>query len=117
MLGERLKNERKRKGLSLTKLASMSGISKSYLSYIERGLQKNPSLDVLAKIAVSLDTTIEYLLDGQVGGVSTQKAALIDDEWVALLTRAINEGMSKKDFSQIRDYILFNNWNNKGLGR
>ena len=44
MIGERIKQLRLEKGYSITELAEVSGVSKSYLSYIERNLQTNPSL-------------------------------------------------------------------------
>lgn len=56
MVGDKIKNFRLKKGYSLNQLAAETGISKSYLSYIERGIQKNPSIKILAKIAKSLDT-------------------------------------------------------------
>ncbi|WP_053070266.1 helix-turn-helix domain-containing protein [Alkalihalobacillus pseudalcaliphilus] len=50
---------RKNKGLTLEDLSVAAGVSKSYISYIERGVQKNPSIAVLIKIANVLD--IEYV--------------------------------------------------------
>ncbi|MDQ0858415.1 transcriptional regulator with XRE-family HTH domain [Bacillus sp. V2I10] len=41
MIGERIKYLRQQKGYSLAELA---GVFKSYLSYIERDIQKNPSM-------------------------------------------------------------------------
>ncbi|WP_081599648.1 helix-turn-helix domain-containing protein [Halalkalibacterium ligniniphilum] len=35
--------------MTLNQLAILSGVSKSYISYIERGLQKNLSIVVLKK--------------------------------------------------------------------
>ncbi|TWI58121.1 helix-turn-helix domain-containing protein [Halalkalibacter nanhaiisediminis] len=50
---------RQKRGMTLNQLAVISGVSKSYISYIERGLQKNPSIIVLKKISEALD--IEFL--------------------------------------------------------
>lgn len=62
MQGNRIKKLRKEKGYSLNKFSELTGISKSYISFLERGIQKNPSLDVLEKIASVLDVEIDYLV-------------------------------------------------------
>ncbi|WP_226035386.1 helix-turn-helix domain-containing protein [Aquibacillus saliphilus] len=111
MIGERMKAQRKIKGYSITKLASLTGVSKSYLSYIERGIQQNPSLQILAKIAIRLDTSIDYLL-GEEPYSSKKSPFKIDKEWESLLKQAINEGMSKEDFLQVRKYITYKNKKN-----
>ncbi|MRH44597.1 helix-turn-helix domain-containing protein [Aquibacillus halophilus] len=109
MIGERMKIQRKIKGYSITKLASLAGVSKSYLSYIERGIQKNPSLQILSKVAVRLDTSIEYLM-GEQSDPSVNFKRKIDKEWEDILKQSIDEGMSKEDFLQVRDYIMYKNW-------
>jgi transcriptional regulator with XRE-family HTH domain len=65
MDGNDLKNLRIEKGLSLTKLSRETGISKSYLSLLERNIQKNPSLEILKKIGNSLGVEMEDLIKGQ----------------------------------------------------
>ena len=62
MLGERIRQQRIEKGISLTQFAKQSGISKSYLSNLERGLQQNPSIEVLKKISEYLNVDIEILI-------------------------------------------------------
>lgn len=53
-IGQWIKEEREKAGLSIRKLSEKSGISLSYLSQIERDL-KNPSIDILIKIGKTLD--------------------------------------------------------------
>lgn len=105
MIGERIRKLRTMKGYSLSELAEQAGVSKSYLSYIERDIQKNPSLQFITKIAETLDTDINVLLSENI--VEAVKA---DQEWITLLENAINEGMSKEDFRYFRDYIRFKKW-------
>jgi XRE family transcriptional regulator, master regulator for biofilm formation len=62
MVGIKLKRLRKDKGYSLSKLSEITGISKSYLSLLERGIQKNPSIDITEKIAKALGVNINYLI-------------------------------------------------------
>ena len=102
MLGGRIKHLRIKKGYSINELAEKAAVSKSYLSYIERDIQKNPSLQVISKLAKTLDTTVEELL--QDGHIIDEK---VDEEWVELIQEAILQGMSKEDFSYYLDFIKF----------
>ncbi|GHH97583.1 helix-turn-helix domain-containing protein [Neobacillus kokaensis] len=63
MDGNKLKQLRGDKGLSLTKLSELTGISKSYLSLMERDIQTNPSLDILEKIARILEVEVDYFVN------------------------------------------------------
>ena len=109
MVGERLRELRQEKGYSISELAELAGVSKSYLSYIERDVQKNPSLQFLRKIASSLEIDVEGLLGTSSSDVQAKDFAF-DDEWSNLLNKAINEGMSKSDFKEFRDYLKFKKW-------
>jgi len=107
MIGSRIKDLRKQRKLSITELAKRAGVSKSYLSYIERDVQKNPSLQFLSKIATTLDTSIEYLL-----GEDQDNQDELDGEWTKLLQQAIDDGLSKEDFREFQQFIQFRNWQN-----
>ncbi|WP_404445315.1 helix-turn-helix domain-containing protein [Sutcliffiella horikoshii] len=111
MIGERIRKLRKSKGYSLSELAEKAGVSKSYLSYLERDLQTNPSLQFLQKISISLGTNIEYLLDGRSTDKKLEHSRLVvDDEWKKLIQKAIREGMTKEDFVNYRNYLQFQKW-------
>lgn len=116
MIGERIKNLREKKGYSITKLADLAGVSKSYLSYIERNMQNNPSLQVMAKIAAPLDSNIEYLL-GEESLPKLHENEFLDDEWRAIIQSAVEEGMSKGDFQTLKDLIRSNQWKKKMTGK
>src|SRR5262245_16396557 len=60
-LGERLRGERLRQGLSLDELSAACGVSRSMLSAVERGA-KAPTILVLHRIATGLGTNITRLL-------------------------------------------------------
>jgi transcriptional regulator with XRE-family HTH domain len=53
LLGRRIRSLRTAKGWTQEKLGAESGISYKFLGEIERG-QKNPSFDILVKIAAAL---------------------------------------------------------------
>ena len=110
MIGERIKQLRLEKGYSITELAEVSGVSKSYLSYIERNLQTNPSLQFLTKLLAPLDTTIENLINNNPIKDHSKIEGHLDEEWKVILQKAISEGMNKEDFKNIRDFIEFNKW-------
>ncbi|WP_449622379.1 helix-turn-helix domain-containing protein [Robertmurraya sp. Marseille-Q9965] len=100
MVGERIKQLRTKKGYSISELAKIAGVSKSYLSYIERNVQRNPSLQFLTKIAETLETSMEYLLEEE----------LLDEEWISLIKKAKDEGVTKEDFQQYLDFVRFKKW-------
>lgn len=60
-LGRRLREERRRRGLSLDELAGVAAVSRSMLSDVERG-GKVPTVLVLDRIATGLGTSIGRLL-------------------------------------------------------
>ena len=62
-LSQKIRQLREEKEWSLNKLAEMAGISKAYLSQLENNLSKQPSGEILFKIASALGTTIADLLD------------------------------------------------------
>ena len=62
-IGERIRLERTRFGLSLGRLAAIAGLSKAYLVRLENDPRANPSLETLQRIADALDTTVADLLD------------------------------------------------------
>ncbi|WP_445489879.1 helix-turn-helix domain-containing protein [Niallia sp. 03133] len=103
MVGTRIKSLRLKRGYSINELSERAGVSKSYLSYIERGIQKNPSLQILSKLAKTLDTNLEELLETEDANVSE----IVDEEWIKLLEDAIREGVTKEEFSYCLDFLKF----------
>jgi transcriptional regulator with XRE-family HTH domain len=61
-LGARIRGERRARGISLERLAELSGVSRSMVSEVERGA-KTPSVLVLDRLATALGTSIARLLD------------------------------------------------------
>ena len=62
-LGQKIRQLRGEKGLSLNGLAEEASISKAYLSQLENDVSKQPSAEILLKIASALGVTIADLLD------------------------------------------------------
>jgi transcriptional regulator with XRE-family HTH domain len=61
-LASRLRSEREKSGLSLSRLAEETGLSKTYLLRLETDENVNPSLDVLRRVAEALDVTVADLI-------------------------------------------------------
>jgi transcriptional regulator with XRE-family HTH domain len=60
-LAERLTRLREKQGLSLSEVARRAQISKAYLSQLERGESRQPSYDVLDRLATALGASVEDL--------------------------------------------------------
>jgi transcriptional regulator with XRE-family HTH domain len=61
--GEKIRDLRKAKGLTLDQLAAKTGSSKSYIWELENKNPPRPSAEKIAKIAEVLETTSDYLMD------------------------------------------------------
>ncbi len=63
LLGTKIRQLRKEKGLSLDQLATLAETSKSYLWELENRETANPTMDKVSKIADKLGVTAEFLLN------------------------------------------------------
>ena len=61
-LGSRIRMLREERGLSLGELEEASGVTKGYLSQLERGEASNPSLEAVKKIAAGLGVLVSEFL-------------------------------------------------------
>jgi transcriptional regulator with XRE-family HTH domain len=61
--GVLLQNARKTKGISQEKLAELSGLHRTYISDLERGI-RNPTLSTIVTVANALETSASELLQG-----------------------------------------------------
>lgn len=62
LIGENIRQLRKERGLSQEQLALRAEINASYMGQVERG-EKNPTIDVLSKIAHALQKPIEQIVN------------------------------------------------------
>ncbi|MCA1031701.1 helix-turn-helix domain-containing protein [Bacillus timonensis] len=103
MIGQRIKQYRLQKQLSLSELAERAGVAKSYLSSIERNLQSNPSVQFLEKVSSVLGVSVNTLLHDEAETTSSE----LDSEWAKLVREAMSSGISKEEFKQ---FLEFNKW-------
>lgn len=98
MLGDKVRRKRKERNLSITEFARKSGIAKSYLSSIERNIKINPSIQILERMADVLGVSVYYLLETE------SLVGNIDNDWLLLLNKAIDLGVTKEEF---KDYLHY----------
>lgn len=103
MIGKRVQQLRKEKGISLTELAERAGVAKSYISNLERDIQKNPSIHFIEKIAGVLKVPIESLIDPD----TETRDRDLDPEWYDIIKEAMSSGVDKQQF---REFLEFNKW-------
>lgn len=60
-LGKNVRQYRIDTGLSQEELGNLSGLGRSYISSLERGVERNPSLKTIERIAKSLKVKISDL--------------------------------------------------------
>lgn len=98
-IGKRIAQCRKELGLKQAEVCERAGINDKYLSCIERATSI-PSLEVVIRLALALDTTPDAFLTGSV--------RLEDDQWrdVAEMLRGMNSaklGLAKSFLSWLAD--------------
>lgn len=107
MIGKNIYDLRKSRGLSLTELSERSSISKSYLSNIERNLNKNPSIQILEKIASVLKVEVKSLINSEKPQDTIQQ---LDYEWMDFIEELKEYGIEKDKLREYRQLIDFINW-------
>ncbi|WP_335871191.1 helix-turn-helix domain-containing protein [Bacillus sp. 2205SS5-2] len=96
MIGEKIREIREERGISINELSLNANVSKSYISSIERGLQKNPSLKILKQIADALRIPIDEFIKTE----EVHEGNYLDKVWLSLLSDAVRSGLTKREFMQ-----------------
>lgn len=97
-IGQKIRQMRQERGLSLTALAARAGIAKSYLSNIERRVQSNPSMLFLEKISRVFGVEVEALVKDM------RIRPELDGEWVELVQEAVKAGVEKREFRTLIEF-------------
>ncbi|MDQ0198778.1 helix-turn-helix domain-containing protein [Neobacillus ginsengisoli] len=113
MIGKNIYEIRKKKGLTLSELAEKAGISKSYLSNIERNLNQNPSIQVMKKISLVLNVDLEILLKSE---TNVENHQVPDKEWIDLVHELKESGIEKEQLQEYKTLIEFIKWQNQNMG-
>lgn len=97
LIGERIRNIRKQKGLSQEELGGLCNLHPKYISSVERA-EKNVSLEAIDKIAVAFGMSLEELFH------NLQPSNNTEDESARQLYNLMNE-LSLGDQSFILDTV------------
>lgn len=90
-----LRTVRRQRGLTLEQLADQTGLTKSYLSKVERG-RSTPSIAVALKVARALDVDVGRLFsdDAAEDQITVDRAYPAGDRYRALATTLLGKSMS-----------------------
>jgi len=61
MYKNKIKETRKLQGITLIRLAQITGISAGYICHLEKGTRRNPSAQMMEKIAAALNKSVQEL--------------------------------------------------------
>ncbi|MFD0771234.1 helix-turn-helix domain-containing protein [Bacillus sp. CGMCC 1.60114] len=114
MIGKNIYQFRKNRGLTLSELAERAGISKSYLSNIERNINQNPSIQVMEKIALVLEADLNTLLETK---TNVEKKQKIEREWIDFVYELKKAGVDKEELGEFKILIDFIKWQNSGVNK
>ena len=119
-VGERLRREREKQGMTGVALADKSGISPSMVSQIESN-QAEPSLDTLENVAKALGVSVCYFLleqedvENLISSLNSDVLSLLGDPRVQSVLRAVRD-LEAGDLKFILNYIQFFKRNRALLG-
>lgn len=100
--GKRVKQLRKDKRITQTKLAKMTGITHGTISKLERGLIKELSSNSVDKMAKALGVTTDYLLRGNEDSMSD----LVCEKEVEYVVEQYHR-LSYPQRKQLKNFIRF----------
>ncbi|OBZ12358.1 MULTISPECIES: helix-turn-helix domain-containing protein [Bacillales] len=101
LVGENIRLLRKKRGLSQEQLAFRADINASYMGQVERG-EKNPTIDVLSKIALALQTPLEKIVN-----VISSPDAVEEPEDEGYATKIVHQinGLSLKEQEAVYKFV------------
>lgn len=114
MFGNYISHIRKTQGYTLSQFANRVGISKSYLSNIERQLKRNPSIQVMERIASALNMDLNELLQNETDQV---KAQHLEKEWIDFMNEFKKTGIDKTQIQEYKILVEFLKWYNDRILR
>lgn len=105
MIGSKIYKMRKKRDLTLSELAEKAHISKSYLSNLERNINKNPSIQIVKQIANALAVDFRVLV-----GINATTPEIIDDEWNRFINNLRDSGVKKTQIEEYKLVLEFAKW-------
>src|SRR5689334_15453518 len=97
MFGHRLRELRKKRGMTQEDLEAASGVAQEYISGLERGVRSNPSREVIKSLALALEVAPEEL-----AGAMWEDETSANGSDVSLLDLAQAVGSSDKELAEVQ---------------
>lgn len=110
MFGDRVKEMRIRKQLSLSELAERTKITKSYLSNIEHNISTNPTVDVIQKLASGFKVQPSVLLNWK----EDKKESKGTNDSLEYIKYRINS-MDNEQLRELKDYVDVIEWKRRKI--
>ncbi|KNH20176.1 hypothetical protein ACS78_18405 [Priestia megaterium] len=110
MIGDRVKEMRMKKQLSLSELEECTGITKSYLSNIERNISTNPTIDIIQKLASGFKVHPLVLLNWKEGKKELQST----NDSLEYIKYRINS-MDNEQLRELKDYVSVIEWKRRKI--
>ena len=101
---DRIKNLAKEKGIKIKYICAQLGLAETYLSNVKNGKDRMTN-DRLSRIAVMLDTTVDYLADLTDDPTPKKKEPVEALDEVDAEVLAILHGMSVEDKLELLEYL------------
>lgn len=95
LVGERLRQVRELRALTLTTVAAQAGLAKSYLAKLERGDVENPGVATLNSVAGALDVRLGELLAPPTGSHKRRWSTVVDPLEVERLKANLPPGLAE----------------------
>lgn len=105
MIGKKIVELRKKRGMTLSELAEKANISKSYISGLERNINDNPSIHVINKIASILEVDVTTLI-----GAEVKHQECLETEWQEFVRELKATGIDKDQIVEYKTLIEFIKW-------
>ncbi len=105
MIGRKIVELRKKRGMTLSELAERANVSKSYISGLERNINDNPSIQVINKIAAILEVNVTTLIESE-----GKPQECVEREWREFVSELKETGIDKNHIEEYRTLIEFIKW-------
>lgn len=104
-LGETIKEMRKERNMSKAELARLIEVSPAYITMIENGKKKNPSMNILNKIAKTLDVPLELIIArSQINNITKE----LHDTVKELKSKVNSENFNKEYVEEMIEDVINN---------
>lgn len=107
--GAKIRQLRRARGYGLNEFAELVGVSRGYLSQLERGVKQKPSAALLARIADGLGISVDEFFRGAPEAAREPKAEYGSDDVLKALRNLLRKlpDLTPSDRSEIMDFIEF----------